>query len=85
MSLLRRLSALAGATFGTIAAGSAGAQVNVEGLASIGKPVERALGWQPPATELAHDYQWLDGMLLIIITVISLFVVALLALSLIHI
>jgi cytochrome c oxidase subunit 2 len=79
MSLLRRLSALAGATFGTIAAGSAGAQVNVEGLASIGKPVERALGWQPPATELAHDYQWLDGMLLIIITLISLFVVALLA------
>ncbi|MDC2974454.1 cytochrome c oxidase subunit II, partial [bacterium] len=35
-------------------------------------------GFQPAVTELARDLQWLDGMLLIIITAISLFVVFLL-------
>ena len=50
-----------------------------EGLETIGKPVDAGTGFQPAATELARDLQWLDGMILVIITAITLFVVALLA------
>lgn len=49
-----------------------------EGLETIGKPVPGGIGFQPAVTELAQDIQWLDGMLLVIITAISLFVCALL-------
>ncbi|MGB0798547.1 MAG: cytochrome c oxidase subunit II [Planktomarina sp.] len=59
--------------------GVAMAQENFEGLEHIGKPEPRGLGFQFPATELMRDIVWLDNMLLIIITVISLFVTALLA------
>ncbi len=55
------------------------AQENFEGLETIGKPVERGTGFQPAVTELARDIQWLDTFLLVIITIISLFVTALLA------
>ncbi|MFN6978493.1 MAG: cytochrome c oxidase subunit II transmembrane domain-containing protein, partial [Gemmobacter sp.] len=48
-------------------------------LPVIGMPVQGGLGFQPAATELAHDLQWLDGMVLVIITAITLFVTALLA------
>ena len=44
----------------------------------VGRPVPEGTGFQPAATELARDLQWLDGMLLVIITVITLFVTALL-------
>ena len=46
---------------------------------TIGKPVSGAYGFQPAATELARDLQWLDGLLLFIITAICLFVIALIA------
>lgn len=49
-----------------------------EGLEIVGRPVDRAMGFQPAATELARDLQGLDHMILIIITVITIFVVALL-------
>ncbi|MEM6824906.1 MAG: cytochrome c oxidase subunit II [Pseudomonadota bacterium] len=63
-----------------MAAASQGtAQVSVDGLESIGKPVPDAMGFQPQATELMADIVWLDSMLLVIITAICLFVVALLA------
>jgi cytochrome c oxidase subunit 2 len=45
-----------------------------DGLEIIGAPVDGKMGFQPAASELARDLQWLDGMLLIIITAISLFV-----------
>ena len=48
-----------------------------DGLETIGKPVDGAYGFQPPVTELARDLQWLDSMILWIITAISLFVIAL--------
>ncbi|MCW9043574.1 MAG: cytochrome c oxidase subunit II [Pseudopelagicola sp.] len=35
---------------------------------TVGKPVERGLGFQPAATELARDLQSLDFMILVIIT-----------------
>ena len=44
----------------------------------IGKPVEGGINFQPAVTELARDIQWLDNFLLVIITIISLFVTALL-------
>ena len=44
-----------------------------------GKPVQDGTGFQRGVTEVARDIQWLDDFLLIIITVISLFVVALMA------
>ncbi len=50
-----------------------------EALDTIGRPIERGIGFQPAATELARDLQWLDGMLLYIITAITLFVTVLLA------
>ncbi len=49
-----------------------------ENLPVIGKPVDGAMGFQPAVTELAQDIQWLDGMILYIITAITLFVTALL-------
>ncbi|WP_438271033.1 cytochrome c oxidase subunit II [Shimia thalassica] len=46
---------------------------------TVGKPVDGLMGFQPPATELARQLQSLDHMLLVIITIIVLFVVALTA------
>lgn len=47
-------------------------------LPIIGAPVDREMGFQPAATPLAENIQWLDNMLLIIITIITLFVTGLL-------
>ena len=63
----------------TAAATAATAQIAPEGLEIIGAPVDRETGFQPAATDLARDLQWLDGLLLVIITLISIFVLALLA------
>ena len=79
MRHMTSLKASVAALFGLLAAGAAQAQVSVDGLESVGKPVDKLMGWQPAVTELADDIHWLDGMLLVIITVITLFVVALLA------
>ena len=59
----------------TLLGASANAEENLE---LIGVPTPSGIGFQPAVTELARDLQWLDGMLLIIITAISLFVVFLL-------
>ena len=58
---------------------SASAQDVNQELDIIGQPTPAATGFQPAATELARDLQWLDGMLLVIITIITLFVTGLLA------
>jgi cytochrome c oxidase subunit 2 len=71
-----RLKSLVTGLAATFAAAPAIAQ---EGLQIIGVPTDKGLGFQPAATELARDLQWLDGMILWIITAISIFVVALLA------
>ncbi|MBT8425376.1 MAG: cytochrome c oxidase subunit II [Silicimonas sp.] len=55
------------------------AAAHAQDLPIIGEPTQGLLGFQPAATELMEDIHWLDGMLLIIITAISVFVVALLA------
>ena len=49
-----------------------------DGLEIIGRPVDKLMGFQPAVTELARDVQWLDMMVLWIITAISVFVTGLL-------
>jgi cytochrome c oxidase subunit 2 len=78
MYLKTRLMALVAAFAGLIAASTAHAQATVEGLEIIGAPIDRGVGFQPAATSVAADLQWLDGLLLWIITAITLFVLALL-------
>lgn len=60
------------------AAATALPAVAQDNLEIIGKPEQGAMGFQPAATELARDLQWLDGMILVIITAITLFVCVLL-------
>ncbi len=59
-------------------ASSALAQDVLGELPVIGKPEPRGVNFQPAATELARDQQWLDHFVLIIITVITIFVCLLL-------
>ena len=49
-----------------------------DGLKIIGRPVDKALGFQPAVTEMARDLQWLDNFLLVIVTFITVFVTGLL-------
>ena len=63
------------AAMATISALPATAQENLE---IVGKPVDGNMGFQPAATELARDLQWLDGMILTIITGIVILVTVLL-------
>ena len=76
MTIAKRLGFATGAA---ALAGAAQAQTAIEDLPIVGAPTPGAMGFQPAATELARDLQWLDGMLLVIITVITLFVTGLLA------
>ena len=72
---MRRISSLLAVPSAFLAA-PATAQ---EALQIIGAPQAGGMGFQPAATELARDLQWLDGMVLVIITAITLLVCALLA------
>ena len=51
--------------------------LRIDGLESIGKPVDGAMGFQPAVTRVAQDIHDLDWMLLVICTLITLFVTAL--------
>ena len=55
----------------------------LKGLETIGKPVSGGINFQPAVTELARDIMWLDNMLLVGITIISVFVCFLLVFSII--
>jgi len=50
-----------------------------DGLETVGKAVDRGMGFQPAATKIARDMQSLDWMILVIITAICVLVTALLA------
>ena len=58
--------------------GAAGAQGALDGLEILGKPEPGGVDFQPAATELARDIQWLDGFLNIIMGTVVIFVVGLL-------
>lgn len=74
---MRLMKNLSGFVLGMVAAGAAHAQE----LPIIGRPVDGKLGFQPAATEIARDLQWLDHFLLYVITAIVLFVTALMIYS----
>ena len=74
MRVMTNLKALALAAAGSLAAGASLAQ----GLEIIGQPHDKGIGFQPAATSLAVEQQWLDHMILYIITAITIFVTALL-------
>lgn len=78
MANCNRIIGFFAAALGGLGASTAAAD-NLEGLEIIGQPVPSGIGFQPAATELARQLQWLDGLLLVIITVICLFVTALIA------
>jgi cytochrome c oxidase subunit 2 len=75
---MRLSTALTGFAAASSAFLAAGAALSQQALEIIGQPVDGALGFQPAATPGARDLQWLDGMLLYIITAIVVFVTALL-------
>lgn len=74
MRLWNKIGGVAASVAGLMAAGAAFAQ----SLDIVGVPTDRGTGFQPAATELARDLQGLDWMILIIISVITVFVTGLL-------
>ena len=64
-----------------LAATVAGSAAFAQNLPIIGEPKAGEWGFQPSATDLMRDIVWLDGMVLIIITAITLFVLALLMIA----
>jgi cytochrome c oxidase subunit 2 len=86
MTFLKTLGGLGAALGATLTAGIAAAQTvgMREGLEIIGAPTPGAMGFQPGVTELARDIRALDNFLLVIMTVIVLFVTALLIYSMVR-
>lgn len=78
MQMTKMFSLFATSIGAAIAGTAVAAQTAIEDLPIIGQPTDGAMGWQPAATELARDIHWLDGMILVIITAITLFVTGLL-------
>ena len=77
--ILKRLSSSLMAVFGgTLMATSSWSQDVLGDLETIGKPTPGGTSFQPAATDLARDIQWLDDMLLIFVIATSVFVVVLL-------
>lgn len=58
------LSGLGASLTTSLIAGAVRAQDGITGLETVGKPLPEGTGFQPAATELARDQQWLDHMLL---------------------
>jgi len=77
MRLFTKISGLGVLAAAGIGAGAAGAQSALDGLEILGKPKPGGIDFQPAATELARDIQWLDGFLNIIMGAVVVFVVGL--------
>lgn len=78
MALTSAIRGLIATLLTVLAPVAALAQSGPDGLEIIGKPVDKGLGFQPAVTQVARDLQWLDGMILVIITAITAFVLLLL-------
>lgn len=77
--ILNKLSLILLTAFGGTMLANIGWSQDVLGdLDTIGKPIPGGISFQPPATDLARDIQWLDDMLLIFVFATSVFVVILL-------
>jgi len=77
MRIAKIFAAAGAALVALMVNGAAIAQDGVAGIERIGKPIARGVGFQPASTEVARDLQWLDGMVMIIVTGITIFVVLL--------
>ncbi len=73
------LSGLAAGITSAAMVGAAFAQDGITGLETVGRPRADGTGFQPAATELARDQQWLDGVLLYLAYGVVALVVVLLA------
>jgi len=77
-----RLKTILGALAALPLTTAAWAQSNIDNalgdLEIIGVPVPEGTGFQPAVTELARDIHWLDHFVFVIITIITVFVTALL-------
>ncbi|MCB2115318.1 MAG: cytochrome c oxidase subunit II [Rhodobacteraceae bacterium] len=73
------LSGLGAALTASLISAAAWAQDGISGLEVVGKPHAQGTGFQPAATELARDQQWLDHMLLYLCIAVVAFVLVLLA------
>lgn len=78
MRIFTFFSGLALSAAALMSGGAAWAQQTLE---IVGRPVDGEMGFQPAATRLAADIHGLDNFLLIIITIITIFVTALLLYS----
>ncbi|AXC49090.1 cytochrome c oxidase subunit II [Paracoccus suum] len=78
MAMTRRMTAAGTGLAMLFAAGAVHAQEVLGDLPHIGKPVPKGMGFQPGVTSIAHDQIWLDHFVLLIITAVVIFVVALL-------
>ncbi|GGE16264.1 cytochrome c oxidase subunit 2 [Gemmobacter megaterium] len=81
---MRFLTSFPASLTAVVAAFAATAATAQEQLPVIGRPTQGAMGFQPAATELAHDLQWLDHFILYIITAIVLFVTALMLVAIVR-
>ena len=78
MQLTKTISTLCAAVVAAMLGGAVAAQTALADLPIVGAPVNGGIGFQPGASKLARDVHWLDNMLLVIITTITVFVTALL-------
>lgn len=78
MRFAKTLSGLAAVTASAFFSTAAIAADGITGLQVIGQPVAKGTGFQPAASELARDQQWLDSALLYLCIAVVAFVVALL-------
>ena len=79
MKLHRVTSILLAIFGGTFVTNMGWSQEILGNLETIGKPIPGGTSFQPAATDLARDIQWLDDMLLIFVIATSVFVVVLLS------
>jgi len=78
MRIGKTLTGIGTAFAGLATAGSVWAQDALQNLETIGKPVAKGLNLQPAATEIMERVTWLDSMVLVLITAITIFVMILL-------
>lgn len=78
MRLVKKLTGIGTALAGLTLTGAVWAQDALQNLEHVGKPKPEGIDFQPAATELARDIHFLDHLIFVIITTITLFVLALL-------
>lgn len=79
MRFATRLVGLGATLSAALIAGAAAAQDGISGLPIVGAPRQEGIGFQPAASQLAHEQQWLDHMTMILSGAVVALVLVLLA------